>query len=202
MSPKPKGPRAELISLAKKARASRKRRIEKVGKERKGQRHVRDHVRGGSDNGEGRTLANDQTRLELLAELRINPVISRACNKLGVKYTEYVHNRKMDQQFAEAVDEARVEGWERLESATFEEAMRPSEPGVNTSKLKEFLLKGRKRHAYGDRLDVQAEHRHEVVVNLVPALPGALAPPLPASGEVVEGQLIPEIDSGPVSEEE
>ena len=119
---------------------------------------------------------------------------------MNIPYQTYVGYRRRNPEFGELADEAMIEGWERLEAATFEEAMKPSESGLPTGKLKEFLLKGRKRHVYGDRLSVQQEHRHEVRINLVPVLPAAAgAQAGRPGGEVVEGELVE--DTTPESEE-
>ena len=155
---------------------------------------------GGRDKSASRSLTVPETRLDLLTAIRANPTILVALRAVGVSQSGYRHARATDPEFGIAVDEARLEGWERLEAATYDEAMKDSVPGVNTSKLKEFLLKGRKRHVYGDRLSVESEHRHEVHINLVPINPAQPAPALP---ETVEGAEFTEIraDLTPESEE-
>jgi len=150
-----------------------------------------------ADDGAVRSLTLASTRNDLLAQLRKNPTVMTACRAVNVPYQTLVKHRISDPEFAEAITDARLEGWERLEAATFDEAMRPSEQGFSSARLKEFLLKGRKRHVYGDRLSVESEHRHEVRINLVPVLPAAATA---TAGEVIDAELV-EVDPAPESEE-
>lgn len=175
MKKKKPNPAAHLIKAARKERrAQASRRNLAKARDAKGQKQVVLGV-GGAVEPSKRSLIHDQARLELLAALRLRPIPAAACQAVGVSYSSFHHHYRTDAAFATLVDEAKIEGWESLEAATFSEAMKPSEPGVNTGKLKEFLLKGRKRHVYGDRLSVQSEHRHSVVIDLVPALPAPRA---------------------------
>jgi len=100
--------------------------------------------------------------------------MTRVCRRLGIDYRSLLALRKSDPDFSLEVEDARAEGYDRLEEHAFNEAL---VNGFRGHKLLEFLLKGRKRHVYGDRLDVSGSTRHEVVINLIP--PGealALAP--------------------------
>jgi hypothetical protein len=169
------------------------------GREARRVRKLRDKmVASSQEDTEGpvRSLTLPQTRQDLLIELRARPMVYDACRRLNISVHAYHRLRQLEQEFADAIDDARLEGWEKLEGAAFDEALKPSQPGLPTGKLKEFLLKGRMRHVYGDRLSVQQEHRHEVRINLVPVLPAGAAA---TAGQVVDAELVE--DTTPESEE-
>ena len=137
------------------------------------------------------------TQLALLAILRERPVMTIACRQLGIDYRTFSAFRKWHPEFAREVDDAREEGFDQLEAKALEEAL---SGGFKAHKLLEFLLKGRKRHVYGDRLDVRSSHQHEVVINLIPpGAPGApgggeLSPGAPRQFDILEAEIVEEGD--------
>jgi hypothetical protein len=199
METKPKSQTMKLIEQAKKARAARKQRERRRLLARKKGEKPSDVCQNGTVDFKTRSLTLPETRLDLLSELRVRPMVYDACRKLNISTDSYHHHRKTDQAFADAADDAQLEGWERLEGAAFDEALKPSQPGLPTGKLKEFLLKGRKRHVYGDKLSVEQEHRHEVHINLVPVLAPVEATPA-LSRDVIDAEIV-EADTTPESEE-
>jgi hypothetical protein len=142
--------------------------------------------------GPGPGITDRDVQVELLSILRERPVLTVACRELGIEWRAVNAYRKANPDFGREIDDARAEGFDLLEAQAFDEAMAG---GFRSHKLLEFLLKGRKRHVYGDRLDVRSDHRHEVIINLIPpgeaAALGAGAPSLPSDvvdAEVVEGE--------------
>ena len=127
--------------------------------------------------------------------LRLCPIITKVCRELEIPYRAVTAYRRADPEFGREIDDARAEGWDRIEEQAFEEAIAG---GFRSHKLIEFLLKGRKRHVYGDRLDVRSSHQHEVVINLIP--PGGTVPDALAAGgrhaDILEGELIEDGDDG------
>jgi len=134
------------------------------------------------------SIARPEVQAQVLELLRSNPVMSSACREVGVSYDSFLKYRESTPDFSHMVDIARLEGIEAVEFEAWEQA---KDHDHKNHRLVEFLLKGRKRDVYGDRLDVRSQSRAEVVINLIPPEDTERIRRLQA-GEVVEGELIEE----------
>jgi len=130
-----------------------------------------EHQAERTNGGEG-SSAIDPRRQEkrelILRELRLVPVLGHAARQAGVHPDTLRSWRKSDAAFDAEVIAALEEGVDRLEAETFHQAHQPASQGNPTHLLKMFVLKSRRREVYGERLEVHQQHRHTIVVDLVP----------------------------------
>jgi hypothetical protein len=132
----------------------------------------------GTEDGSGRWLGAGK-RSRVLDELRRVPVIGYAARRAGSSPAALYRLRKRSPAFDSQVRAALREGIDRLEAETFAEAMLPSEKGNPRHLLKMFVLKAH-RPKYRDTVQITGSVRHEIVVDLVPALAvGAVTPESP-----------------------
>lgn len=101
-----------------------------------------------------------------LQELKRSPIVGRAARAAGVTVAQCYAMRKRSETFAAAWDESLIEAVDDLEQVAVERATSKSD------RLLELLLKGHRPETYRDKLDVALASRVDIVVDLVPGLPG------------------------------
>jgi hypothetical protein len=122
----------------------------------------------------------------VLDELRRVPVLGHAARRAGSNPESVRKLRKLSPSFDAEVRAALREGIDRLEAETFSEAMLPSEKGNPRHLLKMFVLKAH-RPKYRDTVQITGSVRHEIVVDLVPAL--AVGAVVPAGPQIAAGAV-------------
>lgn len=113
--------------------------------------------------------SSEEKRRKFLAELERIPVVGHAAKVARTSTGSISRWRRDDKEFDKAVKAALEVGIDRLEAETISQALQQAEKGNPTHLLKMFVLKSKRRDVYGERLEVNQTHRHEIVVDLVPA---------------------------------
>lgn len=101
-----------------------------------------------------------------LAALREVPVVSRACDAVGIERSTAYRAAEADPSFREAWDDAMEVGIDRAEAEAFRRAVEGTEKGVwhqgiqvgservYSDALMSLLLKGRRKKIYADRTEL------------------------------------------------
>lgn len=101
-----------------------------------------------------------------LAALREVPVVSRACDAVGIERSTAYRAREADEQFAKDWDDAMEVGVDRAEAEAFRRAVEGTEKGVwhqgmlvgtervYSDALMSLVLKGRRKKIYADRTEL------------------------------------------------
>lgn len=101
-----------------------------------------------------------------LAALREVPVVSRACDAVGIERSTAYRAREADEQFAKDWDDAMEVGIDRAEAEAFRRAVEGTEKGVwhqgvqvgtervYSDALMSLVLKGRRKKIYADRTEL------------------------------------------------
>jgi len=105
-------------------------------------------------------------REPFLAALREVPVVSRACEAVGIHRVTAWRARESDAEFAEAWDDAMETGVDKAEQEAFRRAVEGTDKGVwhqgvlvgservYSDALLSLVLKGRRKKVYADRTEL------------------------------------------------
>jgi hypothetical protein len=105
-------------------------------------------------------------REAFLAALREVPVITRACDVVGINRSTAWRAREADAEFAEAMDDAIESGVDTAEQEAFRRAVEGTDKGVwhqgtlvgservYSDALLALILKGRRKKVYADRTEL------------------------------------------------
>jgi hypothetical protein len=120
---------------------------------------------------ETKDIAGQRKMRKLLPEAKIQLAhliaqgrgIEKSCKALGFSSTAARAEMKRDAAFAALIDQARIAAKENLEESMYDRAVeKDTTAGI-------FLLKAMDPDRYGDKLKIDARHRFEINVNLIPA---------------------------------
>lgn len=101
-----------------------------------------------------------------LASLREVPVVTRACNVVGIERCTAYRARDAEESFAQAWDDALEEGIDKAEQEAFRRAIEGTDKGVwhqgtlvgservYSDALLALILKGRRKAVYAERKEV------------------------------------------------
>lgn len=120
-----------------------------------------------------------ETKLLLCRMLAEGRGMVKSCNALGFSYEAARQEMKKDPGFRALLDAARAEACENLEESVYDRASK------NDTTAAIFMLKAMKPDTYGDRLQVDARLRAEIVVDLLPVRRGD-------DGDVVDAESVEE----------
>ena len=148
--------------------------LESIGHQDEHQDEHQEITRPGDRNGErwesiSLGVPNPEKAALFLHQLEEVPVLGHAAKLIGMSKATIHDWRKRSPAFDKAVRDALETGIDKLEAETISQALQPASQGNPTHLLKMFTLKSRRREVYGERLEVNQTHRHEIVIDLVPA---------------------------------
>jgi hypothetical protein len=122
-----------------------------------------------------------EVKLQMAKLIATGRGFAKICNSFGVSTASAYAEARKDPAWKLMLDEARLAAKENLEESLYDRAVeKDTTAGI-------FMLKAMDPDRYGDKLRVDAHHRFEINVSLIPA-----DEPEDATGDVLEAEYAEE----------